>query len=291
MKLGKRVKHLYHRADYSVGKKVFGNTIGVSNNIKGSLKNAQGGSNIENVSDPRINELRKNQYLVLHDHYDEKLIETIRKKYNEIIEDDEKSYRSSLFEGKSYSSHIKNIYEEIEEIGQLISSQIKTIVEGYYQSYFDIKYIEGWRNKYVPKEVELKSELFSNHWHCDNRSTEYLKLFVPLVDISEDDGPFHIMSQDRTKQLIKTGYGSRDDYNLQEEVINDPNHMMKVTGKAGMAYFGNPQLCLHRAGVPSKDHWRDMIDFVFAPSSIPLSENWFENFKPDDKYYKATHNK
>jgi len=33
-----------------------------------------------------------------------------------------------------------------------------------------------------------------------------------------------------------------------------------------------------------------MIDFVFAPSSIPLSENWFENFKPDDKYYKATHN-
>ena len=113
MKFGKRVKHLYHRADYSVGKKVFGNTIGVSNNIKGSLKNAQGGSNIENVSDPRINELRKNQYLVLHDHYDKKLMETIRKKYNEIIEDDEKSYRSSLFEGISYSSHIKNIYEEI----------------------------------------------------------------------------------------------------------------------------------------------------------------------------------
>ena len=57
LKLGKRIKHLYHRVDYSAGKKLFGNTIGVQNNLKGSLKNAQGGSNIEHVDDPRINDL------------------------------------------------------------------------------------------------------------------------------------------------------------------------------------------------------------------------------------------
>lgn len=164
-------------------------------------------------------------------------------------------------------------------------------MEGYYQSYFDIKYIEGWRNKHVPKSVENKSELFSNHWHCDNRSTEYLKLFIPLNNLTTDDGPFHIMSLQRTKQLMKSGFGSRDEYNLEDSLINDPNHVKKITGEVGMAYFGNPQMCLHRAGVPSEGHWRDMINFVFAPSKTPLNEDWFEKFTQDEKYYKPSNNK
>jgi len=44
---GRRIKHLYHRADYSTGKKLFGNAIGVKNNLTGSLKKARGGSGIE----------------------------------------------------------------------------------------------------------------------------------------------------------------------------------------------------------------------------------------------------
>lgn len=291
MKLGKRIKHLYHRADYAAGKKIFGNTIGVSNNFKGSLKNAQGGSIIEDADDARINELRTKQYLVLSDHYDKKLIDTIRIKYNELVENDETSYTSSVVDGTYYSSHISKPHKKIEGLSELITDDIKDIVKGYYQGNFQIKHIAAWRNKYVPKEIEAKSELFSNHWHCDNRSTEFLKLFVPLIDLTDDDGPFHIMSQQRTKLVMKMGYGTRDDYNLDDKVINDPNEIKKITGKAGMAYFGNPQLCLHRAGIPTYGHWRDMIDFVFAPSSSPLSDNWFENFQPDDSYYKASNEK
>ncbi len=116
MKLGKRVKHLYHRVDYEAGKKLFGNTIGVKNNFKGSLKNAQGGSSIEDVTDPRINELRIKQYLVLNDHYDQKLIESIRTKYNERIENEETYYRSSLVDGESYYSNISKPHKQIEEL-------------------------------------------------------------------------------------------------------------------------------------------------------------------------------
>lgn len=291
MKLGKRVKHLYHRVDYAAGKKLFGNTIGVKNNFKGSLKNAQGGSSIKDVNDPRINELRTKQYLVLNDHYDQKLIETIRAKYNERIENENTSYRSSIVDGKSYSSHITKPHNQINELSELITDEIKDLVKGYYQRDFEIRHIAAWRNKSPPKEIEAKSELFSNHWHCDNRSTEFLKLFVPLIDLTEDDGPFHIMSQQRTKQVMKMGYGTRDDYNLDDKIINDPDEIKKITGKVGMAYFGNPQLCLHRAGVPANGHWRDMVDFVFAPSSNPLPDNWFENFEPDDNYYKASNEK
>ena len=139
MKLGKRVKHLYHRVDYEAGKKLFGNTIGVKNNFKGSLKNAQGGSSIEDVTDPRINELRIKQYLVLNDHYDQKLIESIRTKYNERIENEETSYRSSLVDGESYSSHISKPHKQIEELSELITDEIKGIVGGYYQGNFEIR--------------------------------------------------------------------------------------------------------------------------------------------------------
>ena len=283
LKLGKRIKHLYDRVDYSAGKKLFGNTIGVQNNLKGSLKNAQGGSNIEHVNDPRINDLRTNQYLVLNNHYDQKLLDTIKTKYDSLMENEETSYPDNIFEGKSYSRHITKVYQQIGEISELITDEIKNILRGYYQGNFQVKYIEAWKNKYVPEEIQSKSELLSSHWHCDNRSTEYLKLFVPLIDLTEDDGPFHIMSQNRTKQLMKMGYGTRDDYNLDDKVMNDPNEVIKITGNLGMAYFGNPQLCLHRAGIPTNGHWRDIIDFVFAPSSEPLPDNWLETFQPDER--------
>jgi hypothetical protein len=291
LRLGKRVKHLYHRVDYAAGKKIFGNTIGITNNFKGSLKNAQGGSEVEGVNDPRINELRTNQYLVLNNHYDKKLLDTIKVKYDSLIENEETSYRSNMFESKSYSSHISKVYKQIGEVSELITDEIKNILQGYYQGNFEVRYIEAWKNKYVPKEIQSKSELLSSHWHCDNRSPEFLKLFVPLIDLTEDDGPFHIVSQKRTKQLMKMGYGTRDNYNLDDKVINDPNEVIKITGEVGMAYFGNPQLCLHKAGVPTNGHWRDMIDFVFAPASEPLPDNWFETFEPDDNYYKPSDEK
>ena len=41
MGLGRRIKHVYHRVDYSAGKKIFGNTVGVKNNLSGSLKIVQ----------------------------------------------------------------------------------------------------------------------------------------------------------------------------------------------------------------------------------------------------------
>ena len=133
MKLGKRIKHLYDRVDYSAGKKLFGNTIGVQNNLKGSLKNAQGGSNIEHVNDPRINDLRTNQYLVLNNHYDQKLLDTIKTKYDSLMENEETSYPDNIFEGKSYSRHITKVYQQIGEISELITDEIKNILRGYYQ--------------------------------------------------------------------------------------------------------------------------------------------------------------
>jgi hypothetical protein len=292
MGLSRRIKHVYHRVDYSAGKKIFGNTVGIKNNLSGSLKIVQKDTsnlNGENLSE--ISELIKKQVLVLKNPYDSKLIDSIRKKYNNLINNDKTSYETGIFEGKAYSRHVNKIQEHIEELPQLITDDIVDIVEGYYQGNFNVRYIGAWRNIHVPKDIEEKTELFSNNWHCDNRSTEYLKLFVTLEDITDDDGPFHIMTQDRTKQLMKKGFGSRVDYNLSDEVINDPKFITKVTGKKGLAYFGNPQLCLHKAGTPAEGRKRDIIAFVFGPSSKKLDKNWFNNYEQDENYFKASNEK
>ena len=59
MRLGKKIKHVYDRVDYSAGKKLFGNTVGVKHNLSGSLKKAQGGKSVQltETDGARINEL------------------------------------------------------------------------------------------------------------------------------------------------------------------------------------------------------------------------------------------
>ena len=163
------------------------------------------------------------------------------------------------------------------------------IIEGYYGGHFKVTRIAMFRNLHTPKEIESTKETFSNYWHCDARDLKYLKLFVLLKDVTDDDGPFHIISQQRTKQLMKMGFGTREDYNVSEQELEDPEHTLKVVGKTGMAYFANAQLCLHKAGMPSENHHRDVIQFVFEPSDEPLGENWIERFKQDTKYGKETY--
>ena len=79
MGLSRRIKHVYHRVDYSAGKKIFGNTVGIKNNLSGSLKIVQKDTsnlNGENLSE--ISELIKKQVLVLKNPYDSELIDSIR---------------------------------------------------------------------------------------------------------------------------------------------------------------------------------------------------------------------
>ena len=46
----------------------------------------------------------------------------------------------------------------------------------------------------------------------------------------------------------------------------------------GSTFMCNCNLGLHRAGVPEPDHYRDLIQIQFAPSSNPLPKDWFKDF-------------
>lgn len=289
MRFSHRIKGMYYRMDYKASKKIFGNTAGARNNLSGKFK--RNTVKVEELEDSRIKVFLKNQFVGLELPYDPNLIEVIRKKYEALIENEKTSYVTSEYEGKVYCRHITDPQLKIEELGKLITPEIKKIIEEYYGKNFEVRRIDLWRNYYVPEEVMKKKETFSNYWHCDARSTEFLKLFVYPNDVTDKDGPFHIITQDRTRELMKKGFGTREDYNLSLDEIEDSNHIAKMTGNSGTAFMANTEFCLHRAGKLSQGHKRDVIQFVFVPTEKPLPTNWFEKFSQDEKYRLGTHYK
>ncbi len=283
--LTEKISHAYRRVDYSVGKKLFGNTVGVKNNLTGTVMKVRRAKilDVNEINNNLVSELKSKQFLMLEHPYDDELIDSIRIKYEKMIENDETSYVTGQHNGKVYSRHIREPWKRIPELEKLITDDISNILRGYYNGYFDVRLIEIHRNYHIPKELE-EMELFSNHWHCDNRSTEFLKIFVCISDVTEDNGPFHCIPPQRTKELIKKGFGTREDYNLPIEEIEDPKYLVKAIGKVGAAYFANPQMCLHRASNPAPGKHRDIVHIVFGPASKPLAENWLSTFVQGKDY-------
>lgn len=264
--------------DIEKGKKYFGNVAGYLNNEEGrkNILNAQSHSNIKKLTDDRIQKMQDLGVLSLGLPYDKELIKNIQEKYNKLIEDDKYSFVRTQFKGEVSSRQIKEASKSIPELAELLTEDIIHLIEGYYNSHFQPKYLICWRNYHVPDDVVQTTETFSDRWHCDVRTTDIFKLFVYLSDVTDDDGPFHILTIPRVKELIDLGFGNRHNYKLPTDDIEEDNNLIRATGNAGTALLCNTELCLHKAGIPKKGHVRDIIQFQFVPSKEPLAENWIE---------------
>ncbi len=195
-----------------------------------------------------------------------------------MIEDEKYSESRSKVDGIEYSRILKKPNRNIPELKNVLTDEIIKIVNAYYgNKNFKVTYLDCWRNHHVPIEVLANHEILSDRWHSDEHRIDQLHLIINLSDVTEDDGPFHIQSLERTKDLIKSGYRSRSNYRLSDEIMEDPNHVVKATGPKGTAILANTELCLHKAGNPLQGHIRDIITFLIIPSSKPLPENWIEN--------------
>jgi hypothetical protein len=275
----KAAERTFTRIDEAAGRKVYGNTVGLRNNLSGSRKID---SNLDpelKITNPTLYNLKTHQYSLHNNEYNDSLMASLKEKYDSLIEDDKFSFPTAGYEEKIYCRHISDAAINFPELSKLLTNDVKEIVRGYFDSDFSVKHIACWRNYHVPEELR-KQEMFSNFWHFDRREISELKFFVYFSDVSESDGPFHVQSRDRTKELMKMGFKNRQDYGISLQILEDPEHVRKVTGKIGTTYFGNANVCLHRAGDPAKDHARDMVQFVFVPSKNPLSDNWLEDVTP-----------
>ncbi|MEW6044622.1 MAG: hypothetical protein AB1608_10200 [Thermoproteota archaeon] len=270
---------LFNKIDVALGRKIYGNTTGLLNNIRNRSKYLTNIDESTKKTNPGLYSLVKYGFTKYPISYDDSLIKIIQKKIQSLIEDDKYSVPTSGYKGKIYGRAIVEPYKHIPELSKLITDDILTLLRKYYTSPYTIVHILIRRNYFVPLEIRTKHEMFSNFWHNDRDAPGQIKYFVYMTDVTEKDGPFHIQTKERTRELIKMGFGSRFDYKLSQDVLEDPKHVTKILGPAGTSFFGDANSCLHRAGDPEEGHIRDMITFVIEPSKEPIKEDWIEKIK------------
>lgn len=257
-----------------MGRKIFGNTVGIMNNIRGIQGKKK---SLRKEYKNKQSEFARNEYLALGQPYDKLLMHEIKLKFQKMIEDDRYSRIGPQYDGKVYMRDLNEPEKDIPEITKLLTPDLVEELNAYYHGYFRVNRITAWRNYGIPKSVDEKKELLSNRWHCDYRVTYYTKLFVNISDVGEDDGPFHIFSRNQTKKIMKQGFKNRFDYGAPHKLLEDEKHVFKAVGPSGTACLANTELCLHRAGTPSEGHYRDVIQLRFGPSKKPLNSEWIKD--------------
>lgn len=269
-----------------VGKPLFKNSSGVRGNLVGNARMALSKfrTGYKHVDDGEelAKSLRRRQYVELGNPFDSDVVDTIARKFDEHVNDDDRTYVID-YEGDEYSRQLRSwssddtpafdFGSELPEINNLFPEKIRDIVRGYYGSYFKPDYVQLYRNYHVPDEVVRKTEIFSNYWHCDGRPSDFLKLFVNLCDVSESHGPFHVISRSDTKNIIGLNY-QRDSHGIANEFIKEKADIVKAVGDAGYSMLANTNMVLHRAGNPAPNNHRDLLVVQLMPATSPLAEDW-----------------
>jgi len=276
---------VFNKVDEGAGKKIFKTTTGVVRSVSGRNKLNNSMDPELQKNNPQLFHLKKHGFTKYQNTYEKPMIDDLSKKYDKLIENDQTSFPIAGYKGKVYSRAIRNPEKCFPEITKLITKDIVDFVSDYYSTDYKIKYIYCGRNYSVPEEIKKEHEMFSNFWHMDRSNSSELKFFIYLSDVTDKDGPFRIQSKIQTKELVKSGYGNRDHYDLPLDVLENSEFVNKMTGPKGTTMFGNVTTCLHRAGIPDEGHYRDMVQIFMVPADKPFSENWLNDVE-EQKYLK-----
>ncbi len=277
METRKKLGSIYNKVDRSTGRTFFGNAAGFKHNISGNInkkKHSASSSSIKNSKDN--SEFESNGYFYLKK-ADSSLIDKINSKFQKMIEHDQYSDVVNVYEGICYMKKLTNPPRDIPEVRKLFTKDLIKKLESCLGSNFKVEGLQIWRNYHIPREIQKNNDLFSNLWHCDYQNIDYTKLFFYLEDVTANNGPIEMVSPSKTKELIKNGYKDRYQYTLNEKLFSDEKDIFKGVGSAGTVLLVNTEICLHRAGNPVENHHRDVIQFLFKPSSEPFSDNWADN--------------
>ena len=153
---------------------------------------------------------------------------------------------------------------QLPELHLLVTSEIRALVAAFYGGEPKVLLACARRTEHIPPDIAREYDIYSNSWHCDNEPSDRFKMFVALSDIDEASGPLHLLSRPRTRAILGKGFKSRDDYAIAVEEIEDPADLELFTGGVGSVMFANVTQCLHRAGVPSCGHCRDIAEIQFG---------------------------
>ena len=201
---------------------------------------------------------------------------SLPKNYNTLIEKISKAISHNI----DTKSNIKeedlcikvNFNKSIPEISYLGNLFAKEIENKIYKSFALVDYVHIYRSINT-KSAENSSWL----WHTDNSVNEQLKVMIYLTDVNEDCGPFTSFVNKNMKPLkIKTSKispkemgipkfpGSRVPDNFIKDNMKKGYGKYNILGKKGTTILFDQNM-IHRATIPKKGNYRDVIIFNFRP--------------------------
>lgn len=151
------------------------------------------------------------------------------------------------------------------EIKKKINPLIKKL-EVYFNCNVILSQIITSRNYNHSDKNNLNISHYANHFHQDNYLITYNKIFINLMDITENDGPLEVISKENKDKFIKS-FKYKDMYNYNLD--GDPNLIHKNTGKIGESFLFSSSEVFHRAGVP--DDYRDSMMLILV--AIPYGKS------------------
>ena len=135
---------------------------------------------------------------------------------------------------------------------------------------YSIDFVIAYTTFHIEKKNQNKS-IYANLWHRDKPfSKNTLKLIIPINNIEKKSGPMQIINK-----IVSSKY---NDLNVNKIIHNK---YTEVIGDAKTIFLFNPNLCFHRAGVPSKGVIRSQLMMQLNPS-----KHWQYSSKLYKKQYK-----
>jgi hypothetical protein len=151
----------------------------------------------------------------------------------------------------------------IPAIIELLDHRTVELIEACYRTHFRLTNVSYWRNYHVPPAISRAREVgYSNYWHHDGHAVDTLKLFIVMSDVTEQDGPFHVLPKEDSRRIVRRSFNRKEMGHGGPEI--DALQPFRLIGPAGTSALCNTTLCLHRAGIPAPGHQRDLLQFQFV---------------------------
>ena len=225
-------------------------------------------------------------------HLDETRFEAIRNRAVSALTDREMS-PCCFFQGKQAEAqgiprevithdvrrYTTDVGSAIPDAAELLSPELVAAMQSCIGSNFSLEDIFLTRNFHVDPAINSKYEILSDRWHFDHQYPDGFSLFVCLSSVTKDDGPFHVISAEDSRDLLTNkGFDASlrtksPTGGIPVQAFEDKRSFTRLVGQPGTMLLCHTSYCLHRAGVPEPDHVRDMMIFTFRPS-VDMDLRW-----------------
>ncbi len=151
---------------------------------------------------------------------------------------------------------------------KLITERVQNTLESFFQSPFRIINYHLYRNINAADAEQKVAYGATANWHTDGSTSESIKLFFMLSNVTATNGPMEIMSIGETKKVIRSGaFFYPDMEGITKDFIKKSIETTSLQGKAGNSFYALTNDVLHRATVPNQGEHRDLLVFYITSSS------------------------